>query len=125
MKDKEILTDSKMDFDKLKRYFSVHMFLRRRRNNKIIGSYALDFKKCTDEDFIKRGLDKNKIIKFDARFMKICPDFDSYPELTSVLNGYNNPNRDDLSVMITNCDQSRLPYGQKCHSETKAKEFLD
>ena len=101
------------------------MFLRRRRNNEIVGSYLLDFKKCTDEDFIKRGLQRDKIIKFDAKFMKICPDFDSYPELTSVLNGYNNPNRDDLSIMITNCQQHRLPYGQKCHSEQKAKQFLD
>ena len=41
--------------------------------------------------------------------MKICPDFDKYPELSRVYNNYNSPDRDDLSMVIMKCDNRDQP----------------
>ena len=73
----------------------------------------LDFRVCKDDDFTKRGLDEKKIVSFggDGRYMKLCPDFETYPELTKVRHDYNNPERDDLAILITKCDNSDLPKG--------------
>ena len=46
--------------------------------------YHLDFNKCKDDDFKKRGLEKMKIRTNKYSNLMICPDFDTHPELIKV-----------------------------------------
>ena len=67
-------------------------------------NYIFNFNECKDSDFIKRGLDKKNLQQYNHKYINLCPDFESYPEIIKIFGNYNNPNRTGLSVLIDICD---------------------
>lgn len=85
----------------------------------------LDFRACTDEDFLKRGLPKEDLHKNSKAHFNLCPDFESYPHLVTILNPYNKIKREDIDIRIFNCDKRELKNGLSCQPDFKVRKFFE
>ena len=59
--ERQFRVNGKIDFEALNKYISIRTDVRKRINGKIVGHYMIDYKECDDNDFIKRGIEKDKI----------------------------------------------------------------
>ena len=121
----ELYTGKRLDVEKLKRYISVKVMLRKRQHHgQKPDEYMLDFRACTDKDFLKRGLPKEDIHKNSKAHFNLCPDFESYPKLITIHNPYNKINREDIDIRIFNCDKRDLKDNQTCQPDDKVRKFF-
>ena len=112
-----------IDYEKLSKYINLRLTLRDRVNGTET-FHKLPFRKCTVDDFLKKGL----IIPDEQRGaynLRLCPDTHTlHSQIYKILNGYSNRmKRVSFSVDIYKCEEKKF-IGNKCKDDKEIKKLL-
>ena len=78
----------------------------------------IEWRECKPTDFSKLGLNISELSDTSRLSVKLCPDFETYPDLIELLNNYNNPVRTDFSIDFYKC------YKNNCKSNYETDKLF-